>query len=112
MNKSHINSTRTHLVFYTNMEDLCLLTVNTCWSVSDCCAVALCRSLAPTAVKKRKITQRIMALAVEHQFVTPLTALLVESEDATERLLADSPKDPKHGCCSGARQERSSFTVD
>uniref|UniRef100_A0A671Y1R2 Inter-alpha-trypsin inhibitor heavy chain 2 n=1 Tax=Sparus aurata TaxID=8175 RepID=A0A671Y1R2_SPAAU len=54
------------------------------------------RSLAPTAVKKRKITQRIMALAVEHQFVTPLTALLVESEDATERLLADSPKDPKH----------------
>nr|XP_046235574.1 inter-alpha-trypsin inhibitor heavy chain H2 [Scatophagus argus] len=59
------------------------------------------RSLAPTAVKKRKITQRIMSLAVEHQFVTPLTALLVESEDATERLLADSPKDPKHGCCSG-----------
>ncbi|XP_029969327.1 inter-alpha-trypsin inhibitor heavy chain H2 [Salarias fasciatus] len=59
------------------------------------------RALAPTAVKKRKITQRIMALAVEHQFVTPLTALLVESEDARERLLADSPKDPKHGCCSG-----------
>ncbi|KAM6895234.1 inter-alpha-trypsin inhibitor heavy chain H2 [Xenentodon cancila] len=58
------------------------------------------RSLAPTAVKKRKITQRIMALAVEHQFVTPLTALLVESEDAKERLLADSPKGPKHGCCS------------
>lgn len=42
-----------------------------------------------------------MAIAVEHQFVTPLTALLVESEDATERLLADSPKDPKHGCCAG-----------
>ncbi|XP_010727817.3 inter-alpha-trypsin inhibitor heavy chain H2 [Larimichthys crocea] len=59
------------------------------------------RSLAPTAAKKRKITQRIMALAVEHQFVTPLTALLVESEGGTERLLADSPKDPKHGCCSG-----------
>ncbi|KAI3366602.1 hypothetical protein L3Q82_009283, partial [Scortum barcoo] len=59
------------------------------------------RALAPTATKKRKITQRIMSLAVEHQFVTPLTALLVESEDATERLLADSPKDPKHGCCSG-----------
>uniref|UniRef100_A0A8C9ZKE7 Inter-alpha-trypsin inhibitor heavy chain 2 n=1 Tax=Sander lucioperca TaxID=283035 RepID=A0A8C9ZKE7_SANLU len=58
------------------------------------------RSLAPTAAKKRKITQRIMSLAVEHQFVTPLTALLVESEDAKERLLADSPKDPKHGCCS------------
>ncbi|XP_024141751.1 inter-alpha-trypsin inhibitor heavy chain H2 [Oryzias melastigma] len=58
------------------------------------------RSFAPTAAKKRKITQRVMALAVEHQFVTPLTALLVESEDATERLLADSPKDPKKGCCS------------
>ncbi|KAM6962312.1 inter-alpha-trypsin inhibitor heavy chain H2 [Tautogolabrus adspersus] len=62
------------------------------------------RSLAPTAVKKRKITQRIMALAVEHQFVTPLTAMLVESEDATERLLADFPKDPKHGCCSGTQR--------
>lgn len=61
-----------------------------------------CRSVAPTAVKKRKITQKIMSLALEHQFVTPLTALLVESEDGTERLLADSPKDPKHGCCPGA----------
>ncbi|XP_077400614.1 inter-alpha-trypsin inhibitor heavy chain H2 [Vanacampus margaritifer] len=60
------------------------------------------RSLAPTAVKKRKITQRILALAMEHQFVTPLTALLVESEDSKERLLADSPKDPKQGCCSGS----------
>lgn len=59
------------------------------------------RSLAPSAARKRKITQRIMAIALEHQFVTPLTALLVESEDATERLLADSPKDPKHGCCPG-----------
>ncbi|CAL8385313.1 unnamed protein product [Gadus morhua 'NCC'] len=59
------------------------------------------RSLAPTAAKKRKITQRILTLAVEHQFVTPLTALLVESEDGGERLLADSPKDPKQGCCSG-----------
>uniref|UniRef100_A0A4W6D828 Inter-alpha-trypsin inhibitor heavy chain 2 n=1 Tax=Lates calcarifer TaxID=8187 RepID=A0A4W6D828_LATCA len=58
------------------------------------------RSLAATAAKKRKITQRIMSLAVEHQFVTPLTALLVESEDAKERLLADTPRDPKHGCCS------------
>ncbi|XP_070709809.1 inter-alpha-trypsin inhibitor heavy chain H2 isoform X2 [Pempheris klunzingeri] len=59
------------------------------------------RALAPTAAKKRKITQQIMSLAVEHQFVTPLTALLVESDDAKERLLADSPKDPKHGCCPG-----------
>ncbi|XP_057710792.1 inter-alpha-trypsin inhibitor heavy chain H2 [Corythoichthys intestinalis] len=60
------------------------------------------RALAPTAAKKRKITQRILALAMEHQFVTPLTALLVESEDSKERLLADSPKDPKQGCCSGS----------
>ncbi|KAM9846078.1 inter-alpha-trypsin inhibitor heavy chain H2 [Aulostomus maculatus] len=59
------------------------------------------RSLAPTAAKKRKITQRILSLALEHQFVTPLTALLVESDDGKERLLADSPKDPKQGCCSG-----------
>ncbi|XP_029017487.1 inter-alpha-trypsin inhibitor heavy chain H2 [Betta splendens] len=59
------------------------------------------RSLATTAARKRTITKQIMSLALEHQFVTPLTALLVESEDATERLLADSPKDPKHGCCSG-----------
>ncbi|KAJ8384548.1 hypothetical protein AAFF_G00200810 [Aldrovandia affinis] len=58
------------------------------------------RSLAPNAAKKRKITQRILTLAVEHQFVTPFTALLVESEGGQERLLADSPKDPKQGCCS------------
>uniref|UniRef100_A0A8C7SCL4 Inter-alpha-trypsin inhibitor heavy chain 2 n=1 Tax=Oncorhynchus mykiss TaxID=8022 RepID=A0A8C7SCL4_ONCMY len=55
------------------------------------------RSLAPTAGHKRKITQRILTLAVEHQFVTPLTALLVESEEGKERLLADSPNDPKQG---------------
>ncbi|XP_037551824.1 inter-alpha-trypsin inhibitor heavy chain H2 [Nematolebias whitei] len=58
------------------------------------------RSLATTAAKKRKITQRIETLSLEHQFVTPLTALLVEGDN--ERLLADSPRDPKHGCCSGA----------
>uniref|UniRef100_A0A8C6U262 Inter-alpha-trypsin inhibitor heavy chain 2 n=1 Tax=Neogobius melanostomus TaxID=47308 RepID=A0A8C6U262_9GOBI len=59
------------------------------------------RAMAPTAARKRKITQQILSLAVEHQFVTPLTALLVESEDGSERLLADSPKDAKHGCCPG-----------
>uniref|UniRef100_A0A6Q2XPM9 Inter-alpha-trypsin inhibitor heavy chain 2 n=1 Tax=Esox lucius TaxID=8010 RepID=A0A6Q2XPM9_ESOLU len=59
------------------------------------------RSQAPTASRKRKITQRILNLAVEHQFVTPLTALLVESEEANEKLLADSPKDPRKGCCGG-----------
>uniref|UniRef100_A0A3P8WXA5 Inter-alpha-trypsin inhibitor heavy chain 2 n=1 Tax=Cynoglossus semilaevis TaxID=244447 RepID=A0A3P8WXA5_CYNSE len=64
------------------------------------------RSLAPSLGTKRVITQQITALAVEHQFVTPLTALLVESEGATERLLADAPKDPKHGCCSGIKGGR------
>uniref|UniRef100_A0A671LKG9 Inter-alpha-trypsin inhibitor heavy chain 2 n=1 Tax=Sinocyclocheilus anshuiensis TaxID=1608454 RepID=A0A671LKG9_9TELE len=56
------------------------------------------RSLAPTANKKRRITQRIMALAVEHQFVTPFTAMLVEGHDqgGAERLIADSPRDSKH----------------
>ncbi|KAM4615178.1 inter-alpha-trypsin inhibitor heavy chain H2 [Polymixia lowei] len=58
------------------------------------------RSLATTAAKKRKITQKILTLAVEHQFVTPFTALLVESEGGSERLLADFPRDPRHGCCS------------
>ncbi|XP_067284578.1 inter-alpha-trypsin inhibitor heavy chain H2 [Pseudorasbora parva] len=60
------------------------------------------RSLASTANRKRKITQRIVALAVEHQFVTPFTAMLVEGEDQgrEERLIADSLKDSKHGCCS------------
>uniref|UniRef100_A0A673IYP2 Inter-alpha-trypsin inhibitor heavy chain 2 n=1 Tax=Sinocyclocheilus rhinocerous TaxID=307959 RepID=A0A673IYP2_9TELE len=60
------------------------------------------RSLAPTASKKRRITQRIVALALEHQFVTPLTAMLVEGHDQgrPERLIADSPRDSKHGCCS------------
>lgn len=69
------------------------------------------RSLAPSAVKKRKITQQIMSIALEHQFVTPLTTLLVESQDATERLLADSPKDPKHGCCPGQCQAVSIMSV-
>ncbi|MBN3278728.1 ITIH2 inhibitor, partial [Polyodon spathula] len=59
------------------------------------------RSLASTAAKKRKITQRIVSMALEHQFVTPMTAMLVESESGDERLLADSPKDPKQGCCTG-----------
>ncbi|KAL4659317.1 inter-alpha-trypsin inhibitor heavy chain H2, partial [Arapaima gigas] len=63
------------------------------------------RSLAKTLGKKKIITQKILQLALDHQFVTPLTALLVESETGqTERLLADSPRDPKHGCCSGASQ--------
>ncbi|KAM4711671.1 inter-alpha-trypsin inhibitor heavy chain H2 [Anableps anableps] len=58
------------------------------------------RSMVTTVGKKRKITKQITELALQHNFVTPLTALLVESEDATERLLADSPRDPRQGCCS------------
>ncbi|KAK7149476.1 hypothetical protein R3I94_008956 [Phoxinus phoxinus] len=60
------------------------------------------RSLAPSAGRKRKITQRIVALALEHQFVTPFTAMLVEGEDEgrTERLIAGSSIDSRHGCCS------------
>uniref|UniRef100_A0A8B9J9Y6 Inter-alpha-trypsin inhibitor heavy chain 2 n=1 Tax=Astyanax mexicanus TaxID=7994 RepID=A0A8B9J9Y6_ASTMX len=67
------------------------------------------RSVAPSAAKKRKITQRILSLAVEHQFVTPLTALLVESTDGPERLLADSPKDPKQGCCPGTGTDGANY---
>lgn len=90
-------------LYYVCMKHALLQEYDRCLHDSQCDQLCLsCRALAPTAVKKRKITQRIMALAVEHQFVTPLTALLVESEDTNERLLADSPKDPKHGCCSGA----------
>ncbi|XP_015238018.1 PREDICTED: inter-alpha-trypsin inhibitor heavy chain H2 [Cyprinodon variegatus] len=59
------------------------------------------RAVASTVGKKRKITKQITELALQHSFVTPLTALLVENEDATERLLADSPKDPRQGCCTG-----------
>uniref|UniRef100_A0A673IC83 Inter-alpha-trypsin inhibitor heavy chain H2-like n=1 Tax=Sinocyclocheilus rhinocerous TaxID=307959 RepID=A0A673IC83_9TELE len=67
-----------------------------------------CSSLAPTANKKRRITQRIMALAVEHQFVTPFTAMLVEGHDqgGAERLIADSPRDSKHGCCSSTKSKQ------
>ncbi|XDV25234.1 hypothetical protein PO909_029186 [Leuciscus waleckii] len=71
------------------------------------------RSLAPTASKKRKITQRIVALALEHQFVTPFTAMLVEGEDEgrTERLIADTPRDTKHGCCSATAPLSGSLPV-
>ncbi|MEQ2162367.1 hypothetical protein GOODEAATRI_019005 [Goodea atripinnis] len=58
------------------------------------------RSLAATVGIKRRITKQITDLALQHSFVTPLTALLVESEDGTERLLADSPRDPRQGCCT------------
>ncbi|KAK1169050.1 hypothetical protein AOXY_G9978 [Acipenser oxyrinchus oxyrinchus] len=72
------------------------------------------RSLASTAAKKRKITQSIVSMALQHQFVTPMTAMLIESESGDERLLADSPKDPKQGCCSGSSvmARKGSLTYD
>uniref|UniRef100_A0A096LWG3 Inter-alpha-trypsin inhibitor heavy chain 2 n=1 Tax=Poecilia formosa TaxID=48698 RepID=A0A096LWG3_POEFO len=53
------------------------------------------RSLVTTVGKKRKITKQITELALQHSFVTPLTALLVESEDATERLRFGFPPESK-----------------
>ncbi|KAG8429048.1 hypothetical protein GDO86_018436, partial [Hymenochirus boettgeri] len=57
------------------------------------------RNLAPTAAAKRNITQTILQMSIDHHFVTPFTSLLIESENGDERMLADSPKDPKGGCC-------------
>nr|KAF6431398.1 inter-alpha-trypsin inhibitor heavy chain 2 [Rousettus aegyptiacus] len=59
------------------------------------------RSLAPTAAAKRKITKTILQMSLEHHIVTPLTAMVIESEAGDERLLADSPPQD-HSCCSGA----------
>ncbi|KAE8616620.1 hypothetical protein XENTR_v10008845 [Xenopus tropicalis] len=57
------------------------------------------RNLAATAAEKRNITQTILQLSIDHHFVTPFTSLLIESENGNERMLADSPRDPKGGCC-------------
>ncbi|XP_038667812.1 inter-alpha-trypsin inhibitor heavy chain H2 [Scyliorhinus canicula] len=59
------------------------------------------RLLAQSAFEKRTITSKIIALAQDHQFVTPVTAMLVESEETGQRLLADSPKNTRNGCCTG-----------
>ncbi|XP_059510448.1 inter-alpha-trypsin inhibitor heavy chain H2 isoform X2 [Stegostoma tigrinum] len=59
------------------------------------------RVLAQSALQKRNITSRILAIALVHQFVTPVTAMLVESEETGQRLLADSPKSTRNGCCTG-----------
>uniref|UniRef100_A0A4W3IQF8 Inter-alpha-trypsin inhibitor heavy chain 2 n=1 Tax=Callorhinchus milii TaxID=7868 RepID=A0A4W3IQF8_CALMI len=56
--------------------------------------------LAERSVTKN-ITQRILNLALKHQFVTPMTSLLVQSEQTNQRLLADSPTDTRNGCCTG-----------
>ncbi|XP_004379762.1 inter-alpha-trypsin inhibitor heavy chain H2 [Trichechus manatus latirostris] len=59
------------------------------------------RSLAPTAAAKRKITKTILQMSLEHHIVTPLTAMVIESDAGDERMLADSPPQD-HSCCSGA----------
>ncbi|XP_078090893.1 inter-alpha-trypsin inhibitor heavy chain H2 [Mustelus asterias] len=59
------------------------------------------RTLAQSALQKRNITSKILSLALVHQFVTPVTAMLVESERTGQRLLADSPKSTRNGCCTG-----------
>ncbi|XP_067915616.1 inter-alpha-trypsin inhibitor heavy chain H2 isoform X2 [Heterodontus francisci] len=59
------------------------------------------RMLAQSAMQKRNITSRILALALVHQFVTPVTAMLVESEETGQMLLADSPRSTRNGCCRG-----------
>uniref|UniRef100_A0A4W3IQM6 Inter-alpha-trypsin inhibitor heavy chain 2 n=1 Tax=Callorhinchus milii TaxID=7868 RepID=A0A4W3IQM6_CALMI len=58
------------------------------------------RLLATSGMQKRNITQRILNLALKHQFVTPMTSLLVQSEQTNQRLLADSPTDTRNGCCT------------
>ncbi|XP_072097914.1 inter-alpha-trypsin inhibitor heavy chain H2 [Mobula birostris] len=59
------------------------------------------RALAQSGIQKRNITSRILALALIHQFVTPVTSMLVESKETGQRLLADSPRDTRNGCCTG-----------
>ncbi|KAM9230691.1 inter-alpha-trypsin inhibitor heavy chain H2 isoform 1-T1 [Dugong dugon] len=59
------------------------------------------RSLAPTAAAKRKITKTILQMSLEHHIVTPLTAMVIESDTGDERMLADAPPQD-HSCCSGA----------
>ncbi|KAM9230692.1 inter-alpha-trypsin inhibitor heavy chain H2 isoform 2-T2 [Dugong dugon] len=57
------------------------------------------RSLAPTAAAKRKITKTILQMSLEHHIVTPLTAMVIESDTGDERMLADAPPQD-HSCCS------------
>ncbi|XP_030071813.1 inter-alpha-trypsin inhibitor heavy chain H2 [Microcaecilia unicolor] len=60
------------------------------------------RNLAPNAAAKRNITKTILQLSIDHHIVTPLTAMLIESANGDERMLADSPRDARAGCCSGS----------
>ncbi|XP_042324625.1 inter-alpha-trypsin inhibitor heavy chain H2 isoform X2 [Sceloporus undulatus] len=60
------------------------------------------RNLASTAALKRNITKRILQMSLDHHIVTPYTAMLIESPNGDEMMLADSPQDRKRACCPGA----------
>nr|XP_028602901.1 inter-alpha-trypsin inhibitor heavy chain H2 isoform X3 [Podarcis muralis] len=60
------------------------------------------RNLATTAALKRNITRKILQMSLDHHIVTPYTAMLIESPNGDELMLADSPQDRKRGCCPGA----------
>uniref|UniRef100_A0A8B9C9J9 Inter-alpha-trypsin inhibitor heavy chain 2 n=1 Tax=Anser brachyrhynchus TaxID=132585 RepID=A0A8B9C9J9_9AVES len=59
------------------------------------------RNTAPTAALKRNITKSILQMSLDHHIVTPFTAMLIENSEKDEIMLADQPKDPRRGCCSG-----------
>ncbi|KAM6436222.1 inter-alpha-trypsin inhibitor heavy chain H2 isoform 2-T2 [Liasis olivaceus] len=60
------------------------------------------RNVAPTAALKRNITKAILQMSLDHHIVTPYTAMLIESPNGEEMMLADSPQDRKRACCPGA----------
>ncbi|XP_028602898.2 inter-alpha-trypsin inhibitor heavy chain H2 isoform X1 [Podarcis muralis] len=60
------------------------------------------RNLVTTAALKRNITKKILQMSLDHHIVTPYTAMLIESPNGDELMLADSPQDRKRGCCPGA----------
>ncbi|XP_067325430.1 inter-alpha-trypsin inhibitor heavy chain H2 isoform X3 [Anolis sagrei] len=60
------------------------------------------RNMAPTAALKRNITKRMLQMSLDHHIVTPYTAMLIESPNGDELMLADSPQDRKKACCPGA----------
>ncbi|XP_072858615.2 inter-alpha-trypsin inhibitor heavy chain H2 isoform X2 [Pogona vitticeps] len=60
------------------------------------------RNLAPTAALKKNITKSILQMSLDHHIITPYTAMLIESPNGEELMLADSPQDRKRACCPGA----------
>ncbi|XP_070610550.1 inter-alpha-trypsin inhibitor heavy chain H2 [Erythrolamprus reginae] len=60
------------------------------------------RNVAPSAAVKRNITKAILQMSLDHHIVTPYTAMLIESPDGEDLMLADSPQDRKRTCCPGA----------